>query len=321
MNAKTNYTLVGAFVMVSILLMALFVVWMLRPTQNEAMQHYRIEFGESVSGLNVDSPVKFRGVTVGKVESIRINPQNIEKIEVVIDVRKMTPIKTDTVAKLKAQGITGLSYVDLSPGSTEAKLVKAKSIYDMPLIQFEPSFFVTVERSFGTVSENIPRMMMRLESFLSEENQESISHLLRHLASIAQKTDSALTPERVEHLDQTVVRLGQLAEHLDALTPQVKRLLNHTDELSVRATQSLVEFEQDFASVAEAIRVLNARNKNGDYSVKETMGPGMAQFEETMRKMEQSLILVNQMLLRYGRNPSNALFDYQPPMVGPGEKP
>ncbi|MEJ2501662.1 MAG: MlaD family protein, partial [Campylobacterales bacterium] len=149
MNAKTNYTLVGVFVLLSLALMAFFVIWMLEPAKEDEVQSYRVEFSESVSGLNVDSPVKFRGVTVGKVRKIRISPNNIEKIEVLIDVWKTTPIKTDTVAKLKAQGITGLSYIDLSRGSDAAQLLKGNEKGAVPVIPYEPSFFVTLERSFG----------------------------------------------------------------------------------------------------------------------------------------------------------------------------
>ena len=50
------------------------------------------------------------------------------------------------------------------------------------------------------------------------------------------------------------------------------------------------------------------------------MGPGMAQFQVTMDKMEQTLILLNQILMRYDGQPSGILFEYQPPNVGPGEK-
>lgn len=321
MNTKTNYTLVGTFVLLSAGLIAFFVVWMLRPTEPSQMQLYRIEFGESVSGLNVDSPVKFRGVTVGKVRSIRINPKNIEKIDVIIEVQETTPIKADTVAKLKAQGITGLSYVDLSRGSTAAALLKPKHGSDIPLIPFEPSFFVTVERSFGTVSENIPRLLMQLENLLSDENRAAISQILQHAGSVAEKMDTALTPERFEHMDTAVVRIGRLSEQLAHATPAFERLLDSGDAAAKQAKTSLASLQESFASMAETLRVINARNKNGDYSIKETMGPGMAQFEETMIEMEQSLLLLNRMLLRFGNNPSDALFENQPPMVGPGEKP
>jgi len=319
-NAKTNYTLVGAFVLLSLALMAFFVIWKLQPAKEDELQTYRIEFGESVSGLNVDSPVKFRGVTVGKVRSIRISPSNIEMIEVLIEVRKTTPVKTDTVAKLKSLGITGLSYVDLSRGSEAAPLLKPDGKAGIPKIPFEPSFFVTLERTFGSASDNISELLLQLKELIGEHNQQEVARLLYHSANIAEKTDRALTPERFEHIDETVRRIGKLSRDIDARMPALSELLHSGAGAMDQARVSLRSLQESFASMADALKVINARNKNGDYSIKETMGPGMAQFEVTMRQMEQSLILLNQMLLRYGEHPSDMLFEYQPPQVGPGER-
>jgi phospholipid/cholesterol/gamma-HCH transport system substrate-binding protein len=319
-NSKTNYTVVGAFVLGSLALIVFFVIWLLQPTNEQQMQRYRIEFGESVSGLNVDSPVKFRGVTVGKVRSIRISPKNVEKIEVIIEVLKSTPIKVDTVAKLKAQGITGLSYIDLSRGSEAAALLHPKHKNDIPLIPSEPSFFVTLERSFGSASENIPELLLRIKTLLGDDNQQEVTRFLHHLANVSERLDSALTPERFEHIDTTVVRIGSLAESLEAKLPVLEKLANSGDAMAEQARVSLASLQESFAAMAETMRVINMRNKNGDYSVKETMGPGMAQFEMTMRKMERSLILLNQMLQRYENSPADMLFQHQPPLVGPGEK-
>ena len=320
MNAKTNYTLVGAFVLVSVALMTYFVIWMLQPSQKEEDQTYRIEFSESVSGLNVDSPVKFRGVTVGKVRSIRISPNNVEKIEVKISVLKSTPIKVDTVATLKAQGITGLSYIDLSRGSEAAPLLTKESKQSVPIIPSAPSFFVTLERSFGSVSENLPELLLRIKTLLGDENQQEITRFLHHIANVAEKTDDAMTKERFAHFDAALVRVGQLAKDLDAQVPALQRLIDSGDAMAQQAKTSLASLQASFASMAQTLEVFNARNKNGDYSIKDTMGPGMAQFEVTMNKMEQTLILLNQILLRYGGQPSGILFEYQPPNVGPGEK-
>ena len=319
MNAKTNYTLVGAFVLVSIALMTYFVIWMLQPAQKQELQDYRIEFGESVSGLNVDSPVKYRGVTVGKVRAIRISPKNVEKIEVLISVLKSTPVKVDTVATLKSQGITGLSYIDLSRGSEAAPPLQAAND-EIPVIPSAPSFFVTLERSFGSVSENLPELLLRIKTLLGDENQQEVTRFLHHIANVAEKTDNALTEERFTHFDTTVVRIGQLAKKLDSKLPALQRLMDSGDAMAKQAKTSLVSLQANFASIAQTFEVFNARNKNGDYSIKDTMGPGMAQFEVTMNKMEQTLILLNQMLLRYGEQPSGMLLEYQPPNIGPGEK-
>lgn len=320
MNAKTNYMLVGLFVLLSVILMTIFVIWLIQIDDKQEIQQYRIEFTESVSGLNIDSPVKYRGVTVGKVSTIKINPDDVEKITVLISVDRYTPIKVDTVAKLIPQGITGLRFVDLSKGSKTSKLLETKRRNEIPLIPSVPSFFVQLENSFGEVMKNISESAVRLKELLGEESQADLQRLLRHSANISAKLDSSLKPEQIEHIDQMVLSVTSLARHLDKSTPAFDRILVSGDTFAEQAKESIASLQESFARVAETMRVMDERNRNGDYSIKENIGPGMKQIESTMNDMQRSLILLNEILTRYKESPSDMLFEHRPPMVGPGER-
>ncbi len=319
MNAKTNYVLVGSFVLLSAVLMVFFVVWSLQLDDKEEVQEYRIEFTESVSGLNVDSPVKYRGVTVGKVKTIYIKPDDVEKITVLIGVDKYTPIKVDTVAELKPQGITGLRFVDLSQGSKTSALIETRQ-NGVPLIPSVPSFFVMLEQSFALALKNIAESTQRLNELLGERNQKEVERILHHSANISARLDEALSPGSLEEMNKMVLSISSLATHLDENTPALESILKSGDAFSIQAKSSIASLQESFASMAEVMRVFDARNKNADYSVKEHVGPGMRQFEMTMHDMQESLILLNQILICYGESPSDILFEHRPPMVGPGER-
>lgn len=320
MNAKTNYALVGAFVFASVGLIFVFVIWLLQPTDEKQLQMYRINFTESVAGLNIDSPVKYRGVTIGKVGKIRINPANIEEIEVQIEVDSDAPIKTDTVAKLKPQGITGLTYVDLSRGSDTSSCLRAVDKSNMPLIKSEPSFFVRIEQTFGSTSENLSSALHRFQEVLGEENQREMTRILKHSADILAKLDRTMDDNTTRNVQVLIASSASLVRHIDALTPSLERLVADGNKMSVNIAEAMGPIKESLEQFGEAMRVFNERNVNGDYSVKEYIGPGMRKFEMTMIEMERTLILINQMLLRYENSPSDILFEHQEPMIGPGEK-
>ena len=120
MNNRVNYTLVGFVVLFGFSLIVGFTYWLLQPSSEIETKRYLIHFDESVLGLNIDAPVKYRGISVGEVTRLRINPKNAEQVEVLLTILRSTPIKFDTVAKLTSQGITGLSYINLSLGSNDA---------------------------------------------------------------------------------------------------------------------------------------------------------------------------------------------------------
>ena len=95
----------------------------------QAYDVYRAYSDESVSGLNLNAPVKYNGVEVGKVQEIRLDPANPERVNLLFAIERGTPIKVDTVAVLKTQGLTGIAYVELSGGMMKrASLARALAL-------------------------------------------------------------------------------------------------------------------------------------------------------------------------------------------------
>ena len=120
METKVNYAAVGLFVIVLVAALVATILWI---ASGGALQkhydHYLAIEEESVAGLNLNAAVKFNGVDVGKVHDIRLDPADPNKVTLEFAIERGTPIKTDTVAVLKTQGLTGIAYVELS-GSTAA---------------------------------------------------------------------------------------------------------------------------------------------------------------------------------------------------------
>jgi len=170
MNNKVNYTLVGFLVLVGVAMIMGFSYWLLKPTVEIETTRYNIYFDESVLGLNIDAPVKYRGISVGKVSRLRISPTNSERVEVQINILKSTPIKESTVARLTAQGITGLSYINLSLGENNAPELVCKDDEEYPVIKTVPSFFENFENSLGSVSSKLAKTLSQNEELLNDKN-------------------------------------------------------------------------------------------------------------------------------------------------------
>ncbi|MDE2089916.1 MAG: MCE family protein, partial [Gammaproteobacteria bacterium] len=114
METKVNYAVVGLFVLVLGAALIGIVLWLSAGNFNrQAYVTYYAYMQESVSGLNVNAPVKYHGVDVGRVRRIMLDPHDPARVRLVLDVVRGTPVKTDTVAMLAAQGLTGIAYVEL----------------------------------------------------------------------------------------------------------------------------------------------------------------------------------------------------------------
>ncbi len=124
METDKHYFFEGLFIIGFSIAAAIFAVWLGSAGRHDDVV-YRIHFPDSVSGLTVGDPVKFRGVDVGTVKTMIIDPDNSRLVLVDVRLRKETPVKTDTRASLALKGITGVVFIELNGGDPAAKTLLA----------------------------------------------------------------------------------------------------------------------------------------------------------------------------------------------------
>ena len=180
MNNERHYFIVGLFVLLSAFGLLFFTLW-LTMKDDSKYQTYRIRFAESVSGLTVGSDVKFRGVSVGQVKAIRIDPQDSRLIQADISLLKTTPLKTDTVAGLKLQGITGSVYVELTGGDPSKPDMAQNHEEDViPEIPAQQSSLNALIDRVPILLDKLSMMMDQINKVVSNDNVRAVSQVLRN---------------------------------------------------------------------------------------------------------------------------------------------
>ncbi len=129
METDKHYFFEGLFIIVFSVAAAIFAVWLGSSGRHDDVV-YRIHFPDSVSGLTAGDSVKFRGIDVGTVKSMGIDPDNARLVLVEVRLRKETPVKTDTRASLALKGITGVVFIELNGGDPAAKTLLAVTPQD-----------------------------------------------------------------------------------------------------------------------------------------------------------------------------------------------
>ena len=124
METDKHYFFEGLFIIGFSIAAAIFAVWLGSTGRHDDVV-YRIHFPDSVSGLAVGDPVKYRGVDVGSVKTMLIDPENSRLVRVDVRLRKATPVKTDTRASLTLKGITGVVFIELNGGDPAAQSLLA----------------------------------------------------------------------------------------------------------------------------------------------------------------------------------------------------
>lgn len=320
MNNKVNYTLIGFVVLLGMLSILGFVYWMLKPQKAEATQKYIIYFNESVLGLNLDAPVKYKGIKVGKVIRLRINPKNTEQVEVTVSMLKTTPVKEDTVAKLTAQGITGLSYINLTEGSNNAPPLKAKKGEKYPVINAAPSFFANVEQSLDSVSELLLLTLDRTNELLSEKNQQQFSKFLHESAMVMSKIDTILDKKTIAHLQESAKNMEHITAQIDKSIPNMNKLVAHSIAWEKKINDSFSSIKQTYLEMGHIMNDMAKSFSDVQNNVEDITVQSVPLINSTVTQMQQTLIHLDELLEHYDRSPSDILYKKETEKRGPGEK-
>jgi len=245
MEDKVNYTLVGAFVLVLGAALVAGVLWLAAGLGGEQkFDRYQAFIQESVAGLNVDAPVKYLGVDVGKVSRIEIDPQNSQQVRLRFLIERGTPIKQDTVAVLKTQGLTGIAYVELSGGSAGAGALRVGADGVAPTIPFKPSLSARLENVLTNVLSNVDRVSDNLNAVFDADNRAALKSALADTATLAHAlagqqaalsaaiADAARTARLAARAGE---QLGPTLERIAASAQAVERMAEVAGAASARA--------------------------------------------------------------------------------------
>src|SRR5262245_6591436 len=187
METRASYTAVGAFVLVLILGLVGFVIWVGKFSTQEEFARYDILFPGSVTGLQVDGTVRYRGVPVGRIIDIAIDPKNIATIRVTIEIDADTPVRTDTVASIELQGITGVTYILLKGGKQESASLPKTMAEPYPRITSTPS---RIEQLFETAPDLLTKanvLIERVTLLFNDENEKNIAETLANLRALSDR--------------------------------------------------------------------------------------------------------------------------------------
>ena len=180
-----NYVAVGAFVLGLGALAIAGVLWL--ASGGAWSQRYDIYLAvsdESVAGLNLNAPVKYSGVDVGKVREIRLDPANPERVLLVFDIEHGTPIRRDTEAVLKTQGLTGIAYVELGGGAKDSPLLPPSEREPYPVIRTKASLSTRLENVLTNVLAQLDRTSGNIDAVLSDANRAAFTQALADIAAV-----------------------------------------------------------------------------------------------------------------------------------------
>ena len=228
MESRVNYALVGFFVLIFGIAGVFIVIWLIGTGNvNKNYKRYIILTTSNVSGLHIDSPVRYKGLDVGRVYDIKIDKKNPEYIKIYIEVEKNLPINENTVARITSNGLTGISYVDLSYTKHPKE----------PLIKFEKEPYPVIP--------TVPTTLQRIS--------EALPKALTSLKEAADRVSSLFDNATVNSVKLSVKHINKLTEELTATEGKLNKLINKIDRLVANSNNLVLYLQKDAITTNKTI--------------------------------------------------------------------
>ena len=242
METRAHYVAVGAFVLAVIFLGFVAVLWLGRAEFTQQAKRYYIFFRGSVAGLNKGSQVQYNGIPVGRVVDIRVDPDNLEQIQVTVEVdTSIVDIKSDARAFLETNILNGIATIQIRGGTREASELVPRPGRRYAVITAGRSELEEVKASLPELVADLKAAAHSLNALLDENNRQAVSDTLHNIRSI---TGALLEPSKqlsefVDDANKAVAELRSFFRDLDqsytekgGLKDQLSQTLGDADRLA-----------------------------------------------------------------------------------------
>lgn len=303
-----NYTLVGAFVLALGAALVAGALWLASGGAWQTKYDvYQAVEEESVAGLNLNAPVKYNGVDVGKVQAIELDHTNPKTVNLFFAIQRGTPVKEDTIAILKTQGLTGIAYVELSGGSVASPLLRAQEGAPYPVIRTAPSLSARLENVLSSVLVKLDDTSTNINAMLSKKNQAALSSTLADVAlithTVAARKDTI--DAGLQDAAKTLKNSAKASAKLDPLAERIGRAADAVELMGQAVTKTSV-------SAGAAVDGVGADVKRfGNDTL-----PELERLLGELSSLSSSLRLLTE---QTRRDPKGLIFGHTPVPDGPGE--
>ncbi len=334
MEKRLSYTIVGTFVIVITLALFSFLYWITKYGDNAiAHQYYKTYFTESVSGLSLDSPVKLRGVEIGRVKSISISKKNSEEVEVLLEINKGTPIKKDTFALLDFQGITGLKHVELEGGSKDSPLLVGKDETEIPTIPSRKSVVAMLYDSGESMIEKLNVISEKANKIISEKNVKNIYKIidnLSHTTTYIDKNKHRLTEmfDQIGSLKASVeTNFAAMSKDFKSFKDSSKDFIEHTKKFEDKLDPTFIKLGHasdrlgNASDMAQVFFIsVQKELDSGAFNLSEIVERNLQTLNDAAFSMKNTSLKLNDVIEEFKQSPSDIFYKVGTKIPGPGER-
>src|ERR1700676_1284390 len=239
METRAAYAVVGGFVLALIAGLVVAALWVAHGQFTKAQTRYDIYFASVTTGLIDGSVVQISGVQVGRVVEVALDPANPQRVRVTVEVKSDSPIRSDSVASIDIQTLTGTAAVAISPGSSAAPPIELSDDQRYAVIWSRDSEIQKVVATIPDLLAKITNLSDRLGNVVDDRNRAALAATLDNLSRI-----SSAVAARSGDLDRFIADGAADARELHEVIANMNHAMRRVDEVTAQAGASFSDFDK-----------------------------------------------------------------------------
>lgn len=309
MENRANYALVGLFTLAVLGAAFGFVYWFKRGGESTNRQPFDVDFMGSVSGLVKGAAVRFNGLRVGEVTGINIVPNDPGRVRARIEIDPATPVRSDTLAQLEYQGLTGVASVALTGGAASAPPLQADKGRDVPRIEAKRSDYQDILETVQRLSGKIDTVISRVDGAVSD-SQGSLVKSLKNIEEITGEIKQARVGETLTGIRQFSDVLARNSQKFDNIVAGVEKVFGSGGDGQLKGMMA------EFDDMAKSIRILagnlDKRTAQLTVGLNRFTGPGLRDLEALTAESRKAVSDISRAVRSLEENPQRLLFGGKP---------
>ena len=217
----TTEAKVGAFVLSCFAVLTFTVIYLLNAQYSGGAAHYRT-YLRYAGGLEPGASVLYGGIDVGKVTAVRPWAQDPTRIEILLDVKKDTPLNEKSVAKLGFVSVMNNAALSITTGTIDAKRLPPGST----VASQEAASLDEIAGKLATVADSANTLITQAQGELNGITG-NVNHLLGNLDTMTGPRNQKKVQAILENVDRLV---AEERPKIDRLTDQLSRVSEHADD-------------------------------------------------------------------------------------------
>lgn len=292
----------GAFMLVGIVATAAGLLTLAGLQVWQPRDRYTVRFNENITGLESSAPVRYQGLRVGTVETMRVSPDDPQSIEVSLALVPGTVLYEGTTATLQTSGLTGLKTINLTPGNVTGKVLEVDS--EIPA---GASFVERITGQAEKIAVKVEMVTNQLVKWTGEENRQQFTALMGSLNDLSVQLTRFLETNRMP-FSEALGGVGRATEALADASADFRGALRETRGL-LKALRKRAEsippdsIANTLTATQGAMRNLERRLSDKEFGkVVATLQTGLADFERLLQDTD--------LAVRAGREDFTASLSY-----------